>query len=302
MFNKIIPFIILFLVTVSYGFSADKLHIVVTTTDLADIVRNVGGDKVEVISLTKGNQDLHVIEPRPSMAVSIRNANLVVRIGMDMDGWVNSLIDLAKNSKVMKGTKGDLDVSTGVEKLEVPVGKVDFGMGDIHIYGNPHLWLDPENGKIIAKEVANKLSELMPEGKEYFNKNCGDYTAQLDTSIKKWLEIMKPYQGTKIVTYHSSLPYFAKRFGLTIAGMIEPKPGIPPTPSHILELEEKMKTEGVKLIVIEPFYNVEIAKEIAQNTGAKVCVIPSSIGGAAGVSNYIGLFDYDVSKVAETLK
>ena len=209
----------------------DKLNVITTTADLMDIVKTIGNDKVNVSSLARGTQDLHAVEPRPSMALLIRKANLIIRVGMDLDMWVNSLIDLSQNSSVALGTPGSLDVSKGIEKLEVPVGKVDFAMGDVHIYGNPHFWLDPENGEIIAREIRDKFIELLPQDKDYFEKNYNEFIAQLNTSIKKWEEELKPLAGLKVVTYHDSLTYFAKRFGINIIGQIELRPAIPP---HLL--------------------------------------------------------------------
>ena len=195
-----------------------------------------------------------------------------------------------------------MDVSKGIEKLEVPVGKVDFAMGDVHIYGNPHFWLDPENGEIIAREIKDKFTELLPQDKDYFEKNYNEFIAQLNTSIKKWEEELKPLAGLKVVTYHDSLTYFAKRFGINVIGQIELRPAIPPTPSHVLELEEKMKTEGVKLILIEPYYNIDAANEIAKSTGAKVCIFSDAVGGMPGINSYIGLFDYDIAKIIDAMK
>ena len=283
-------------------YSGNVLSVVTSTSDFADIASQIGGDRVKVTSLTGGKFDLHSIEPRPSMVMAVRNADLVVRIGMDLDLWCNSLIDASKNSRVLSGNAGNLDVSAGIEKLEVPVGKVDMGMGDVHIYGNPHYWLDPENGLIIAGEIRDRLCQLVPDAKDYFTKNFDSYTNRLTASIRRWDEQMKPYRGLKVITYHKSLPYFAKRFGLVVADNLEPKPGIPPTPAHLKEIEEKVKNEKIGLILVENYYNADAAETVARNTGAHVARIVSSAGGAPEVKTYEGVFDYDIAKILGQMK
>ncbi len=280
----------------------EKVNVATSTSDLADLVRIIGGEKVKVVSLSRGNQDPHFVEPRPSMVMQVKNADVLVRIGMDLDLWVQSLMDASGNSKVMYGGPGHLDASGRIEKLEVPVGKVDASMGDIHIYGNPHYWLDPENAKPILERIVNRLCEALPSESEYFKKNYRDYVQKLDSSIAVWEEKMKPYTGTKIVTYHNSWPYFAKRFGLEIVGFAEPKPGIPPTPSHIVSLVEKIKKEKVKVIVVEPYFNLKLAESIAEKSGAKVVVLPTSVGGLPEVKTYLDLFEYNIGRLSEAFQ
>lgn len=283
------------------GFPADVLRVVTTTTDLADMVSAVGGDMVEVKSLSKGIQDPHLVEPRPSMVMQVRRADMLVRIGMDQDMWAQSLIDAARNSNVIYGGEGYLDASRRIEKLQVPTGRVDMRLGDIHIYGNPHYWLDPSNARLILEDIAGKLSELIPSETDHFRRNCDEYAAKIDSAIVEWQRMMQPFAGAKIVTYHNSWIYFAERFNLDIVGYIEVKPGIPPTPSHIADLVDKMKSETVKVIMIEPYYNIRIAETLADRSGARVLALPSSVGGVKEVNTYIELFDYLIIKLSETL-
>jgi zinc/manganese transport system substrate-binding protein len=275
---------------------------VTTSPDLGNIAKVIGGDKISVISLYKGNQDPHVIEPRPSMVIAVKNADLLIVIGMDLDMWVNSLIEASKNSKVLKGASGYLDASAEINKLEVPSGKVDMSMGDVHIYGNPHYQTDPCNGKVMASEIYKKLCELMPESKDYFTKNYNDYIQKLDSAIQKWDEMMKPYQGLKIVVYHDSWVYFIEHFGLIQTGTIEPKPSIPPSASYIVSLVEKMKNEKIKIIIIEPYQDIEAAKKIAAMTGAKIVVFPQSVGGLPGEDSYINMFEINIQNFINALK
>ena len=288
------------LIMLQYSLSAEKLNVVTTTTDLADIARNVGGDKVSVISLSRGNQDLHSIEPRPSMVINIKNADMLVVVGMDLDMWAKSLADAGRNSKVMIGSKGYLDASINIPKLDIPA-KVDASMGDIHIYGNPHYWLSPVNGKIVSKAILDKLFEIQPADADYFKKNYDEYIVRLDENIKKWKEMLKPYAGTKIVTYHDGWPYFTKEFDLIVDGFIEPKPGISPSPAHVLSLEKKIKTDDIRLILVEPFHDIREAEKIAKDTGIKYVVIATSVGGLNGTSSYIEMFDYNINKIIEAL-
>jgi|SRR3989339_652616 len=286
----------------SSTYAKNKLSAVTATADLADFVRNIGGDKVEVVSLSVGNQDLHAVEPRPSMVMKVKKAGLLVRVGMDIDLWMQGVIEASRNKNVMRDAKGYLDASLNIHKLEVPEGKIDASMGDIHIYGNPHYLYGPENAAPILKAIKSKLSELSPENKEYFQENCNEYSGRLGNKINEWKAKMEPFKGMKIVTYHNSWPYFAKMFDLKVAGCIEPKPGIPPSPAHINDLVEKMRSENVKTIIIEPYYNVSVAESIAKKAGAKVVVLPPSVGGVKGVDTYIDLFDYNVNKLVESLR
>ena len=279
--------------------SADVLRIVTTTTDLADMVRAVGGDRVLVQSLSLGTQDPHLVEPRPSMVMQVKRADVLIRIGMDQDVWAQSLIDAARNSRVVYGGEGYVDASRRISKLQVPVGRVDMRMGHIHIYGNPHYWLDPNNAGVISEDILEKLCELQPSDEDYFRQNHTLFVARIDSAIHEWERVIFPFAGTKIVTYHNSWIYFATRFQLQIAGYIEPKPGIPPTPSHVTELAEMMNNENVRVILIEPYYNLRIAETIAERTGARVVIMPSSVGGVKEVSSYLELFDYLVHHLAE---
>lgn len=282
-------------------FPADVLRVVTTSTDLADMVRIVGGDKVTVTSLSKGTQDLHKVEPRPSMVMQVRKADMLVRLGMDLDLWTQSIIDAARNSKVLYGGDGYLDASRQIEKLQVPTGRVDMRMGDIHIYGNPHYWLDPTNATLILEDITAKLCRLLPSEERHFKQNYHQYAREIDSAIVKWQQIMHPFAGMKIVSYHNSWIYFAEQFNLEIIDYIEPKPGIPPTPSHIASLVEKMKDEQVKVIIIEPYYNLRVAETVADRTGAGVLVLPSSVGGVDGVDTYLVLFDHIIHKLSEAL-
>jgi ABC-type Zn uptake system ZnuABC Zn-binding protein ZnuA len=186
--------------------------------------------------------------------------------------------------------------------LEIPQGNITRAMGDVHPLGNPHYWMDPENGKRIADEIADKLGELRSGDRAYFQQQAAGFKSRLDEAEKRWLSLMAPYKGTKMVTYHRSFPNFAERFGLDIVGYVEPKPGIPPTPQHTLDLINEMKRQNVKLVVVEPYFDLKTPNSIGRETGAQVLVLPPSVGGVKEASDYFKLFDYDINLLVDAIK
>jgi zinc/manganese transport system substrate-binding protein len=283
--------------------AAAALRVVTTTSDLAAIAHEVGGDKVQVDALGKGYQDPHFIEPKPSFILLVNRADLLIVVGRELEvGWLPPLITSARNSKIQVGGSGYLDASGNVKILEIPTGQITRAMGDVHPSGNPHYWLDPDNGRRIALAIRDKMSELSPGDKAYFADRYSDFDRRLGEAQKKWDAVMAGYKGTKLVTYHRSWPNFVERFGLDVIGYVEPKPGIPPSPSHTLELIDEMKRQGVKLILMEPYFDLKTPQAIAGQIGGKVLVLAPSVGGTKEATDYIQLFDYDVNLLASTLK
>jgi ABC-type Zn uptake system ZnuABC Zn-binding protein ZnuA len=280
-----------------------KLNVITAVEDLAAITREVGGDRVTVESIARGYQDPHFVEAKPSFILKLQKADLLVVVGRELEiGWLPPLITQSRNAKIQPGAAGYLDASEHAKILELPQGQITRAMGDVHPLGNPHYWMDPENGKIIAQEVAAKLSELRPADKAYFNQHLTDFTAKLDAAEKKWLAMMAPYQGIKVVTYHRSFPNFAERFGLDIVGYVEPRPGIPPTPQHTLDLINEMKRQNVKIVLVEPYFDLKTPNAIGRETGAEVLVLPPSVGGVKEITDYISLFDYDLNLLVNAIK
>lgn len=289
--------IFLVLFALCYSPLLAKINIVTASQDLKSITEFVGKDEVKVESLSYGNFDLHMIEPRPSMVFKLKKADMVVRIGLDLDMWMDSLINAAKNEKLFLGKVGYVDASVGIEVMQKPQGKIDASMGDIHIFGNPHYWLNPENGKIIARNIKDGLIRLKPEKKEYFEKNYLDFCLKIDEKMKEWKAMISPLSGQKIITYHNSWVYFASAFDLNIAANIEPKPGIPPNANHILYLINLIKKENIHIILVDNFYPVKSAIEIANKTKTRVVILPSSVGGEKEAKDYISLFDVIMRKI-----
>jgi zinc/manganese transport system substrate-binding protein len=281
---------------------AGKLNIVASTTDIADIMKAVAGDRANVESLMKGNQDPHSVEPKPSMVVKVRNADIVAVVGMDLDMWANSVIEASRNSKVSKGGQGYLDMSQDIPKLDVPEGKIDARLGDVHIYGNPHYQLNPANGRIMADEILRKLSEFSPDDAGYFKANRDAFVKKLDAGIAVWKKKMAPYKGKKLAASHDCLLYFFDAFGLVPAGFIESKPGIPPSPSEVIALENKIRDEKVKAVLVDQFFDMSEPEKLQADTGIKPVVISTCVDGAAGTEDYVKLFDHDVETVIAAMK
>jgi zinc/manganese transport system substrate-binding protein len=284
-------------------FAAAKINVVTTTTDLASLTREVGGDRVTVTALAKGYQDPHFVDPKPSYLTLLRNADLLEVVGLELEiGWLPPLLDQSRNPKIRPGGAGYLDASQGVEILDRPAGAVNRSMGDVHPNGNPHYWLEPGNAIRIAIQISQRLSTIRPADAPYFAARLQDFKTRMNDANKRWTAALAPYRGAKIVTYHRSWPNFVRRYGLNVIGYIEPKPGIPPSPSHTFELINLMKTEKVKVILVEPFFDLKTPNSIAERTGAKVLVMYPSVGGTPATDDYFKLFDRNVTELVKALR
>src|SRR5947207_8055886 len=279
-----------------------KLSVIATTEDLASIGREVGGDRITIESIAKGYKDPHYVEAKPSFILKLQRADLLVVVGRELEiGWLPPLVQQSRNGKIQVGGEGYLDASLTAQILEVPNGNITRAMGDVHPFGNPHYWTDPENGKRIAKAVADKVVQFRPNDRAVFEQRLADFTSRLDAAEKRWLAMMAPYKGTKMVSYHRSLPNFAERFGLDIIGYVEPRPGIPPTPQHTLDLINEMKRQNVKLVLVEPYFDLKTPMSIGRETGAQVLVMPPSVGGVKEITDYFKLFDYDINLLIQAI-
>jgi zinc/manganese transport system substrate-binding protein len=301
--KKLIPVAALALAMLSSANAFAALNVVTSTQDLASIVKEVGGDKVTVESLAKGYQDPHFVEAKPSFILKLNRADLLVAVGRELEiGWLPPLITQSRNSKIQPGSAGYLDASQTAKILDIPTGQITRAMGDVHPQGNPHFWLDPDNGRRVAQAVQGKLTELSRGDAAYFAQRYADFDRRLAEATKRWKATMAPYKGTKVVTYHRSWPNFAEAFDLDVIGYVEPKPGIPPSPSHTLELEQEMKRQNVKIVLVEPYFDLKTPNAIGRDTGAKVLVMPPSVGGVKEVNDYFQLFDYDINLLVNAIK
>jgi zinc/manganese transport system substrate-binding protein len=301
--RTVLAVVFAFLVAILPARAQSKLNVIATTEDLAAIAREVGGDRIVVDSIAKGYQDPHFVEAKPSFILKLQKADLLILVGRDLEiGWLPPLIQQSRNSKVQVGADGYLDASAQVRILEMPQGQITRAEGDVHPLGNPHYWLDPENGKIVAREIFEKLAKFRPNDKAYFEQRMNDFTNRLNEAEKRWVAMMAPYKGIKVVTYHRSFPNFAERFGLNIVGYVEPKPGIPPTPQHTLDLINEMKKSNIKLVLVEPYFDLKTPNSIGRETGAQVLVMLPSVGGEKEVTDYFKLFDYDLNLLINAIQ
>jgi zinc/manganese transport system substrate-binding protein len=315
-------------------YSKDKLDIVTTITPLKSIAEAVGGDFVTVTSIGRGNEDPHFIAAKPSFMMKAKKADLFIRIGLQLEiGYERLILQGSRNPRIQLGMPGHLDTSQGIPLLDVPVTRVYRSMGDVHPLGNPHYWLDPYNGRIMAKTICSRLKQLDRAHSADYDRNLASFLLKLDNamfgrslveaaggeklwelllkrqldtfiqektlSLDGWLAKMKPFEGSKIVTYHLSWTYFANRFNLDIVAELEPKPGIPPTPGHILQVIQTMKADKVKVILTEPFYEHQSARTVAVKTGAKVLIVPNAPD--EQVKDYIAMLDNVITKLTDAL-
>ena len=281
---------------------AHKLRVVTTIPDLKALVEEVGGDLVDVESLARGTQNAHEVEIRPSLMLKLRRADLFFENGLELDAWSDFAVQGANNPKIVRGALGRVDVSRGVQVLEVPSARVDRSMGDVHPLGNPHYSLDPGLAPIVTQNIVDGLVRVAPELRATFEKNRQAFLARLEEAMVRWTKTLEPVRGAKVVVYHPDYIYFLTRFGIVQAGMVEDRPGIPPSPQHLAQLIRQMKDERVKVILVQPWSDLKLAQRVAEEAGARAVVIPTMVGGVKGAETYIGTIDYNVTALAQALR
>jgi zinc/manganese transport system substrate-binding protein len=283
--------------------AARKLRVVATTNDLKWAVEQIGGKNVEVVALMHPLQNPHTVQPRPSFIVQLNRADLLVRIGLDYEEtWLPPLVEESRNPKIRRGGVGDVDASIGIPLLEIPQGRVTREQGEVHIFGNPHYWLDPENMKIIARNIANGLRRIDPANADEYERNLKRLERLMDDLLDETLKLAAPLRGEKFVAYHTTWSYLANRYGFRIIGYLEPKPGIPPSASHLADLIVRMRQEKVKVIIKEPFYENRIPNMVAQRTGAKVVEICPTVGGEPDTETYPKLLRRILTKLVNAVQ
>lgn len=278
--------------------AAGQAEVVVVTSlpDLADIVRRAGGDRVRVDNIVRGDQNPHFIEVKPSYMMKLRSAKIFFVIGLELELWAQQLVDGSRNSGLQV-----VDCSAGIAKLEIPA-RVDASQGDVHRYGNPHYWLDPRNIRIVLETIVRALAAASPGDEEYFRGNARAYLQLLDGKIAEWEKMAAPLAGKQIITFHRSWSYFAAWLGVRVADQVEPKPGVPPSPGHTAGLITLARQSGIKVIVVEPFYDASAAEQVGRAAGAQVLRLPTSVGGAPEAADYLSLIDYNVRTLARALR
>ncbi len=293
---------VMLILLASFTGADTKIRVVATIPDLADMASNIGGDLLDIKSLATGVEDIHAVPMKPSFASLLNRADILLLVGLDVEhAFLPGLLEAARNPKILPSTPGYIDCSVYVTPLEVPT-RIDRTLGDQHPRGNPHINLDPVGGKAMARAIADGLARNYPEHEATFKKNLTAYLATLDASIARWQHEAVPLRGVKFISYHPDLIYFAERFGMEPAGTIEIRAGVDPTPSHIAQLEEHMRREGVKLVVRERHYPAALAETIAQRTGARLVELPVMVGGVPEAKDYVSFIDYNVRTMLKAVQ
>ena len=281
---------------------ADRpLKVVTTLSTFADLVKQVGGDNVQVSSVASPRFNPHFIEAKPSDVLKVKNADLFIHAGLDLEVWRGPLLDAAGNPNLFSGSKGELDLSQGIALLEVPTQPLNRLMGDIHIYGNPHYWMSPENGRVMAQEVASKLSELDPAHAAVYRERLGAFLQKLDQKISEWKGQAAAIQGREVVAYHNEWPYVAQFVGIKIEQFLEPKPGIPPSPKQLGFLERYIKEHGIKVIIQPTYYPKDSSQALAKRTGAQLLILCQNVGELPEASDYLAMVDYNIRQLVKGL-
>ena len=279
------------------------VNVVTTTEGLAAVVREVGGDRVKVTALSRGIQDPHFVDANPSLAVKLRNADLLVDNGLDLEvGWLPPLVTQSRNGAIQPGGPRRLTAATAITPLDLPTGPVDRSQGDIHPSGNPHFLTDPRRVAQVAAAVATRLTEIDPEGAGYYRERLAAFQAKVSAAEKGWKEKLAPFQGRSVVTQHKTLTYLLDWAGLRAAGYLEPKPGVSPPPSHVASLAALVKSAGVKGVLVENFYDRRSADQLRDLSGVKVIVIPGDVGGTKDASDWVSYVDVLVRSLVQAVQ
>jgi zinc/manganese transport system substrate-binding protein len=286
-----------------FGFCAEaKLKVVATLPDLGALAREIGGDKVDVSVLAKPTEDSHFVDARPSFVVQLRDADVLIDGGAELEiGWLPPLLQNARNAKIDVGKPGRVQASQGVRLMNAPAN-ASRAAGDVHALGNPHFVVDPIIAKTVAQHIAQGFSAVDSANAAAYDANYKKFEATINGKLQEWGAAMLPFKGQNVVAYHDSWPYFAHRFGVNIDTFLEPKPGIPPSPSHLAEVIDKMKAQKIKAIIVEPFHDRKIAEKVASATGAKVVDFAQYPGALPGTDSYVKLVDKLVANLSAALK
>jgi zinc/manganese transport system substrate-binding protein len=304
--NTVKAFTALIVICASWLWSTNAhatVRVVTTTTDLGEFVRTIGGNRVSVDTICSGTQDPHYVQARPSYMVKLSRADLLIAVGLELEvGWLPSLIQGARNPAINPGRRGYLDASSAIAPIDVPQGQVDRSQGDVHPLGNPHYWLDPDNAKLIASLISSRLTDLDSGGATLYRENLRAFNERIDQSMTRWTKAMSPLRSTKVVSYHKTFNYFLSRFNLVAVGYIEERPGIPPAAAHVAQLVRRMRSDGVRVIFHETYFDRATSDLASRRTGARVLVLPTSVGGVTSVENYEQLIDHLVNEFVSVMQ
>ena len=292
-----------FLLWTAAAWGAEPLPVITTSTDLKALVEAVGGERVRVESLAPPLQDPHAVEVKSGQLAKLKAAALLVRIGLDHEPWLGRALRTVGDSRFIRESPHYLDTSKRIQLLqaETPRLRADKG-AHLHGFGNTHYWLDPENGRPITAAILEALVRLAPADRPYFEANRKRFLDQLDGRIKGWLQTMASYKGTRVVAVHETWPYFAQRFDLIIVAVVEPNPGVPPAPSYLASLIQKMRDSGIKLLIADPYSNASVVRQVATQSGATAVTLIPSVGGDPGATDYLSLFDFNIKRLSRAAR
>jgi ABC-type Zn uptake system ZnuABC Zn-binding protein ZnuA len=279
-----------------------KVFVVASTLDMADFARQVGGERVEVYPISTGKFDLHFFEPVPSQAMKLGRADMLIVGGLEVDPWIQGLIEASRNARIVFGAQGYVDPAVGVRPLEVPQGSIDGSMGDVHPYGNPHFWFTPENVEIVVRNIADGLVRVDPAGAEAYERNRDRYLERVEATFDELRAKMRPFQGTAVLQYHASWDYFCEAMGLEIVESLEPKPGIPPTPGHLKQVVEQARAREARLILVEPYYPKRPVRFVEEKAGVRALRLPLYLGGKKEIEDYLENLRYIVETIVGELR
>jgi ABC-type Zn uptake system ZnuABC Zn-binding protein ZnuA len=282
------------LVLAAPGFAQDRIQVVTTTSDLRSLAEAVGGERIVATSLVPANLDAEEYQPKPQDIQRLKNARLVVRVGLDYDLWIDRLLVQTNNPDIGRGAAGYVDASFGIAVLELRGMSVGPSDGHAHGSGNPHYWLDPKNAELITATILEALARIDPVNAANYEANRQAFLARLQTKLADWEARLAPFKAMPVVAYHNSWPYFARRFRLDLVGFIELKPDVPPSPSHLAEIVRTMRARGVKIVVREPHEPERDVAFVANKAGASIVTLAASVGALPMTNDYIALFDRNV--------
>jgi len=298
-----VPFFLsFFLLAAVPAWGSAPLSVVTTSTDLKALVEEVGGNRVQVESLAPPLHDPHAVEVKPGQLAKLKAAALLVRIGLDHEPWLTLVLRAVNDPRFVRGTPHYLETSSGIQLLQAETPRVRGKRGvHIHGFGNTHYWLDPENARPMTQAILDALVKLSPEDRPHFEGDRARFLKRLDAGLERWSQAMAPYRGTRVVVVHESWPYFARRFGLVVVAAVEPTPGVPPSPSYLATLTQRMREAGVKLLIAEPYSNTSVVNQVAARSGARAVTLIPSVGGDPEAKDYLALFDLNIKRLTEAL-
>ncbi len=292
----------LVLLAATPAWGGGPLPVVTTSTDLKALVEAVGGDRVRVEALASPLPDPHAVDVKPGQLVKLKAAALLVWIGLDHEPWLWRVLQSLNDPRFARGSPNYLDTSKGIQLLQAETPRVRTDRGaHLHGFGNTHYWLDPENARPITKAILDALARLAPADRPYFEASRKRFLEQLDTRLARWVQAIAPYRSTRVVVVHETWPYFAQRFGLVVVGVVEPTPGVPPSPSYLAELTQRMREARVRLLLAEPYSNASVVRQVAARSGARAVTLIPSVAGDPEARDYLALFDLNIKRLTQAL-